>query len=349
MSIICNNDVFNQIQSLLKQKNLKFYQFYNTEIETDEYSFIKYMTTFKDSKKSKILNKTYYDIEIYGDGDEAPDSETVPYPINSVALYNNVLNEAYILCTPYGTNLTPKCNITDPVLLLEGVKAQYNEIVKSNETYNVLGMTIKLFAFKTEEELLIKQFELLKNLNTLMLTGFNSSLFDDPYCINRGIKLMGENKFFGIVSDFHVNKYGARTYEWPDYQLVDLLELYKPVDAGGSGFGKSLPSYKLDAIAHKELGINKLELEDNFLKTFEHNIVHFLTYNLLDTILTFKLDEKLKFLELIFSLAKYNDSTMGAAINGRSIMYTYRNDLIYTRLKKVIRNKKFSSEIFFTP
>jgi hypothetical protein len=150
-----------------------------------------------------------------------------------------------------------------------------------------------------------------------------------------------------MVSDFQVTKYSARLYEWPDYLNVDLLKVYQPVDSGGMGFGKSLPDYKMNTVAKKELGISKLELEGNFLYEYTHNLVNYLTYNMLDTLLVYKLDDKLKFIEQIFSLAKHNKATMGASINGRSIMYLYRNDLIYTEQDTLIRNKKYSKEIFY--
>ncbi len=217
---------------------------------------------------------------------------------------------------------------------------------RENDTYTIKDITIKVRTFKTEAELLQKFFEYVLELNTLFLIGFNSSLFDDPYVVNRGVNLIG-NDIYDSISEFgEVSKFGARTYSWPDYLLLDILKLYKPVDAGGSGFGKSLPNYKLDTVAEYELGIKKLDLEDMNWE-YENNLVRFLTYNLFDTLLTFKLDEKLRFLELQWSLCKFNDAPMSAAINGRSIMYRYRNNLIYTKLGQAVRCKPFGREIMY--
>jgi hypothetical protein len=154
-------------------------------------------------------------------------------------------------------------------------------------------------------------------------------------------------KIYNYISEFgEVQKFGDMTYEWPDYILVDLLTLYKPVDAGGMGFGKSLPNYKLNTVANEELGITKLDLDD-LNRFYKEDIATFTAYNLFDTLLTFKLDNALQFLELNWSLAKYNSSPISAAIRGRSLMYRYRNDLIYTKENKAIRNKMFNREIFY--
>ncbi len=178
------------------------------------------------------------------------------------------------------------------------------------------------------------------------MIGFNSSLFDNPYVVNRGINLIGQEIYDSISEFGEVSKFGARTYSWPDYLLLDILKLYKPVDSGGSGFGKSLPNYRLNTVAKYELGVTKLDLEDMNYE-YKNNLVRFLTYNLFDTLLTFKLDDKLRFLELNWTLAKMNDAPMSSSINGRSLMYRYRNDLIYTKRNQLVRCKQFSREIFY--
>jgi len=102
-----NVDNIQEIVKHLKDNNYKFYQFYNIEIEADEYSFIQYMLKYKDSPRSKVLNKTYYDIETFVNEDgDFTDPEKVDRPVNSIALYNNISNTAYVIA--YVT----ECNIT---------------------------------------------------------------------------------------------------------------------------------------------------------------------------------------------------------------------------------------------
>jgi DNA polymerase elongation subunit (family B) len=340
-SQILDQNKLPKLLGALKRDDIKFYQFYNLEFTAPEYQFQDYMLNFKEGDSTaKILNKSYYDIEIKYDPAVFPDAEKAAYMINAIAVYNNLKNEATIFTIPTG------CNEEDQETLEIGVNNLYNELCEENATYKVDGIIIKVETFTSEIEMLKRFFTYVRQVNSLFLIGFNSSLFDDPYVVNRGLNFIGHD-IYSYISEFgEVSKFGARTYDWPDYIKVDILNLYKPVDQGGSGLGKSLPNYKLNTVANYELKVTKLDLED-MNKEYQNNIVRFLTYNLFDTLLTFKLDEKLQFLELNWMLSKYNNSPMSAAINGRSIMYKYRNNLIYTKRNQLIRSKIFGREIFY--
>jgi DNA polymerase elongation subunit (family B) len=350
-SYIINEKDLQKISSALRRGELKFYQFYNTEFSADEYQFQDYMTSFKEKDaEKKILNKTYYDIEVYFDPEIFPDPEKANYMVNSVAVYNNLDNIVVAFVCPFykdmDTHQNMRCNIYDQSSLQTEVEKIYQEMVDINDTYRIENLKIDVRVFSNEKDLLKAFFEYVKYLHTLFLIGFNSSLFDNPYVLNRGLKLFG-NSVYNYISLFgEVQKFGARTFEWPDYILVDLLTLYKPVDSGGMGFGKSLPNYRLDTVAEVELSIKKLDLDD-LNESYKTDIARFVTYNIFDTLLTFKLDEKLQFLELNWMLAKYNDAPMSSAIRGRSLMYRYRNDLIYTRRNQIVRSKLFGREIFY--
>jgi len=339
------SEEFNQLLQQIKEGDIKFHKFYNTEFSANEFAFMKYMTNYNDSKRSKILNKTYYDIETYVDENgNFTDPIEVDRPVNSIALYNNIKNEAYIIC--YITD----CVLQDKDQIKKGVLKEYNDACKKKSEYIIEGMKINIFIEENEKELLSTFFSLMKSMNTLMLIGFNSSMFDDPYLLNRSSKLFGDDVRNDMVSDFGtVKKYSESAYEIPDYKLVDLLKLYKPVGQGGGGLGKSLPDYKLNTICKKELKLSKLDLDLGFREAYLQNIVLYLAYNLLDTLLTFKLDQKLQFLESNFDLAKYNNATVGATLTGRSFLYSYRNDLMYYKNNKLVRANKFSKEVLYEP
>jgi DNA polymerase elongation subunit (family B) len=295
-SIIDNKKVQNIITSLHRD-DIKFYQLYNIDFSADEYQFQEYMLKYKEGDSTKkILNKSYYDIEVLYREDIFPDSKKAAFMVNAIAVYNNLKNKAVIFTCPFYvdpvTGKSGKCNIVDQDILLKDVQKIYNELIEENDTYRIDGLEIEIRVFKTEAELLKNFFIFLREVYSLFLIGFNSSLFDDPYVVNRGLNLIGED-IYSFMSEFgEVQKFGELTYEWPDYTKVDLLSLYKPVDQGGSGLGQSLPNYKLDTVAEVELGINKLDL-DSMNRVYKEDLPRFLAYNLLDTLLTFKLDEKL--------------------------------------------------------
>ncbi len=339
-TILDKDNIYKTIGAL-NRGNLQFYQFYNLEFSPDEYQYQSYMTQFSEGDSTqKILNKCYYDAEVKYNPAVFPDAEKAAYPINAIAVYNNIKNEATIFTVPTG------CNEERQDVLEKGVNDMYLDLCEENQTYTMEGITIKVETFKEEAELLKRFFRYVLEMETLFLIGFNSSLFDDPYVVNRGLNLIG-HEIYDSISEFgEVSKFGSRTYDWPDYLKVDILKLYKPVDQGGAGFGKSLPNYKLNTVAEYELGITKLDLDDMNWE-YENNLVRFLTYNLFDTLLTYKLDDKLRFLELNWTLSKFNDAPMSSAINGRSLLYKYRNNLIYTKTNRLVRSKQFGREIMF--
>jgi len=338
------SDNIQDITNNLKKNNYKFHQFYNLEIEADEYNFIDYMLKFKDSDKSKVLNKTYYDIETFVNEDgDFTDPQKVKEAVNSIAVYNNVSNIAFVIA------FVTECNITDPAEIEAGVRKMFDEKVQENETYNIPDLVLDIRIVPDEKTLIETFFQIVRSQNTLALIGFNSNTFDDPYMFNRTSKLFGETQMRDIISEFGiVDSYGDK-FEIPDYLLVDLLKLYKPVGSGGGGLGRSLPDFKLNTVAKEELGITKLDLPGGFRWNYLNDIVGYLTYNIFDTLLTYKLDQKLMFMELMFDLSKYNNTTMGSTINGRSLIYLYRNDLMYSSQNKVIRAKKFSREVLYEP
>lgn len=341
--VVVHTDNITQLMDNIKRGNYKFYQFYNLELEPGEFGFIDYMLKYNDSKTSKMLNKTYYDIETYvPETGEFTDPLDAIHPINSIAFYNNIKNIAYVVA--YVTD----CDLKDPDIIRSQVIDLYNEKCEENEIYKVDGLQIQVIICENEEHMMKQFFSLLRELNTLFLIGYNSRNFDDPYIFNRTSNLLGEEEMKSLVSDFSkVDRYGDYSFELPDYKLADLLLMYKPVGEGGNGLGKSLPNYKLNTVAKKELDITKLDLDGGFRYNYLHNIVGYLAYNIFDVLLTYKLDEKLMFMELNFDLSKYNNSTMGATLGGRSILYMYRNDLMYAKNNQIIRSKKFSREVLY--
>ena len=329
----------------LKNKLIFPYQFYGTQFSASDSNWIRIREDYNFEKsQGKKLNKTYYDIETY----VKPDHTLTPftanyayYPVNACGYYNNIKNSAVI---PYLRH--ENHNYSDEELT-ELVRNGYDEICKDNILYKVEDINITVKGFNTELELLTFFFENMKELNHLLLMGFNSGNFDDPYTIKR-LKKLNEAQWEDIISEFgQVRSFGETSFEFPDYNLVDLLIMYKPVDSGGNGFGKSLPDYTLNTIAETVLGIKKLDLDEDFIHSYENNIINYLLYNLLDILLTFKLDEKLKFIERVFALAEINNAPLGSTIRGRSLMFSARNNSQFMREGKILRDGKFSSEVIF--
>jgi len=335
--------------------NTKHYQFYNVDLPPAAYAFhwFKKQGFNETSYELKVLNKSYYDIETYIKPGVFPDPEKAERPINSMSSYNNIKNELSIyylseihINSDKGHEVIIP-DITDKETIYNMVVDEYEKLCEHNPNYKVENLKITLYDFKDEKELLKTFFKQRIEEKSMFLIGFNSNTFDNPYTFNRGKNLFGKESFEQVVSIFGEYSMNGNYVHLPDYLLVDLLEMYKPVDQGGGGFGKSLPNYKLNTIIKKELKTEKLELEGGFNENYIHHLPHFLLYNGLDSLEIFKLDTKLKFLELQWSLNSYNNSIMSATTSGRSVMYQYRNNLHYTMTDKLLRFTKLNKEVFY--
>jgi len=335
--------------------NLKHYQFYNVDFDLPAYAFhaFKKKNFPNISYISKQLNKTYFDIEVFIEEGVFPDAELAERPINSIATYNNMTNTAtaYYLksvCVLENSRMvtfTPLINDEEEVKKI--VLKEYEELCIQDPNYKINDLKIEIHGFDNEIALLTKFFQDRIQERTLFLIGFNSNLFDNPYIFTRLINLVGIQEAQLIVSEFGEFTSNGKFFRLSDYILADLLEMYKPVDQGGGGFGRSLPDYKLKSILKKEVKIDKLDLPGGFNENYINNLPGFILYNIIDTVPIFKLDSKLSFLESQWSLNSHNNSIMSATMGGRSLMYTYRNNLHYTMQNQLLRYTKLNNEIFY--
>jgi DNA polymerase elongation subunit (family B) len=343
-SYVLNQNNIRDIVKSLNNFSLDFYRFYNMDLTPGMNAFINYLNKYKhlDDKfwDKKILNKTYYDIETFFDPKKAPDAKKAEFKINSISFYNNIDNILFFYF------LKDKSHHFDENTFLIEVKKIYDEKVKENPIYKVDDIQFQVKLFNNEKDLLISFFRKLIELQTFYLIGFNSKLFDDLYTINRLFQLVGKDEALRIITDFDIRFFGDYSIEQPEYVRADILDLYKPVDAGGQGYGQSLPNYKLNTIAEVELGITKLDLDGDFNYIYYNKPFQFAMYNGFDVILTFKIDEKLQILEQLYSLAKTNATSIPAAITGRSFLFNYRNSFYYyTHENQLIRFNKFNKEV----
>jgi DNA polymerase elongation subunit (family B) len=115
-------------------------------------------------------------------------------------------------------------------------------------------------------------------------------------------------------------------YEFTGVATLDYIELYRWYAPAG----KSQESYRLDHIASVELGENKLTYDefDNLHSLYRLDHQKFIEYNIKDVDLVFKLEDKLKLIELGLTLA-YDTKTNFEDIFAQTRMW---DALIYNYL-----------------
>jgi DNA polymerase elongation subunit (family B) len=172
-----------------------------------------------------------------------------------------------------------------------------------------------------------------------IITGWNTEFFDIPYLVNRFKQLLGEDEMRKL-SPWN-NVWERRTtfngreliaYNISGVAALDYIELYKWYAPGG----KSQESYRLDNIAHVELGEKKIDYSeyDNLHQLYKLNYQKFIEYNIKDVELVVKLEDKLKLLQLAITLA-YDTKTNYEDVFAQTRMW---DSLIYSHLlaKRII-------------
>ena len=172
------------------------------------------------------------------------------------------------------------------------------------------------FLFDDERELLRMFMAVIEDSDCL--SGWNSTLFDIPYIINRIKYLMDEDSTRGLC--LWRQKPRARTVpkhgkEFDSYDLVgrvhlDYLELYQKHNP------QQQQSYRLDFIGEVEVGENKVPYEGTLDNLYNMDFEKFIEYSRQDVALLVKIDQKKKFIELANQVAHVNcvllKTTMGS-------------------------------------
>jgi len=166
---------------------------------------------------------------------------------------------------------------------------------------------IRFKKFNTEEDLLKAFVKLFENYRPDVLIGWFNRGFDDSYMLHRIDKLLPSTYLkklspSGVVKyAFKENKYGKieSKVTIQGVQILDYIELFKKFIPGGR------ESFSLDAICKEELGEEKVDYQEfDNLKDFYIQDGQLATdYNIYDVELISKLDDKLKLIELVFTMA----------------------------------------------
>ena len=169
----------------------------------------------------------------------------------------------------------------------------------------------------TENELLAKFVEAIREMDPDILVGYNSDYFDIPYLYYRMCRTIGKDwadhlSPIGKVVAKKNNKYFFKQNQYVDIvgiESLDYIRLHKKYS------WKDEPSWKLDAIGAKYVGMNKIEYDGNLDQLFATDIHKFIQYNFVDVEILQKLDEKLQYLALTKNIAhkgKHNYSEVYA-------------------------------------
>jgi DNA polymerase elongation subunit (family B) len=198
---------------------------------------------------------------------------------------------------------------------------------------------------ESEKILYTKFVEFIENDYPDILSGWNSAFFDIPYIISRGIHIMGEEfiKRISPVQNVYSRsirgQFGKEQIKWfiDGISSIDYLDLYKRFSPG------LRESYKLDAIGEYELGEKKIDYgNQNLASLADKDWKLFVEYNIQDVRLLKRMEEKLKYVELLRMLAYIGLTTFEnamstlAVINGSTAITARKRN---QRIPTFIRNE----------
>jgi len=184
------------------------------------------------------------------------------------------------------------------------------------EAQDVANQFDDTFMFTDEADMLDQFLNLIDDAD--ILSGWNSEGYDIPYTVLRINKVLSKNdtRRFCLWGQYPkkrtFERFGAEnlTFDLIGRVHLDYMQLYRKYTY------EERHSYSLDAIGQYELDERKTQYEGTLDQLYNQDFKTFIEYNRQDTALLFKLDQKLRFLDLANDLAHDNTvllpTTMGA-------------------------------------
>ena len=221
---------------------------------------------------STTHRELFFDIETeMGDALTVEYIQSAPKKVTSIAWYDKQVDKWGIL-------------ILDTKNQLKHTKAKNKEIIP----------------VKSERELLAKFLEKFREIDPDILVGYNSDYFDIPYLYYRMCSVLGEDwaKHLSPIGYVRETPWFKDQYvQICGVESLDYMRLHKKYS------WRDEPSWKLDAIGEKYVGMNKIEYEGNLDQLFKDDIQKFIRYNFVDVEILKLLDEKLDYLALTKNLS----------------------------------------------
>jgi len=264
--------------------------------------------SISDAKKFIETHKDLDDFEICGQTRYLNQYISEEYPDEELKFNPGLIRVFTLDIETAAENGFPDIESADQEILLISIKDSRSGRVTvfGSRPFDNIHKDVDYMEFNTEVGLL-KAF-----LNWWMancpdvITGWNVQLFDIPYILKRISRVIGdkEAKLISpwksiLAREIYIKGRKQFAYDISGIACLDYLELYKKFTYTNQ------ESYRLDHIASVELGTKKLDHSeyDTFKEFYTKNWQKFVEYNIIDVRLVDQLDDKMKLLELAFTMA----------------------------------------------
>ncbi len=297
-------------------KNLnEFTAKYEQDLGMELKHSVDYSYNRKEEERIYNLDVLYWDIEIYNEKSKSfPKPKYANKPINAISF--------------------KKRDSPVYVYILDNDFINKTKLVE--HVYNHLEFKIIYKFFSSEVELIKAFAKYVKESKVDIMSGWNTSTFDQPYIFNRMNRLGMNPDIFSPLNLSYI-EVGKEEYNIYGLYMADQMVLFKKY------VQNQRTSYKLSAIAKEEIGQDKVAYEGTLDELYETDIVKFIEYSATDTHLLEELEEKVGFIKLRFELMKICSSTWKRAESTNGLLdpllikYAKNNNM-------VCRNKIFSGK-----
>jgi DNA polymerase elongation subunit (family B) len=275
---------------------------------------------------STTHQEVFFDIECEMGGALTEDYiRSAPKPITSIAWWHKQTDEWKIL-------------ILDKKSELQHDKEDNREIIP----------------LLTEEELLQSFIIEMRKINPDILVGYNSDYFDIPYLYYRICNVF-DKEVANMLSPigFVMDESEWNRDSWlkiAGTESLDYMKLHKKFSF------RDEPSFKLDALGKKYVGLEKIEYEGSLDRLFREDKQKFIAYNFRDVEILKALDEKFQYLPLTKNLAhkgkiNYSDVYKNSMIHDGAISaYLLSQGIIPpSRDKNPITKQNYAGGYLFCP
>ena len=260
---------------------------------------------------AKEFIKRYRDVEdfdIYGNSRFLYQYIAEEYPQDELKFDSSAIRIFNIDIETAAENGFPDIETADQAILAISIKDSFTGriVVFGARAYDNRDPLVDYMHFKTEKGMLGAFLEYWNDNFPDVITGWNVQLFDIPYIARRIDRILGE-RYTKMLSPWKLVSYreifikGRKqiAYDLPGISTLDYLELYRKFTYTNQ------ESYRLDHICSVELGEKKLDHSeyDTFKEFYENDWQKFIDYNIHDVRLVDKLDNKMKLLDLAFTMA----------------------------------------------
>ncbi|CAF34198.1 DNA polymerase [Synechococcus phage S-PM2] len=264
--------------------------------------------TIRDAKKFVEEHKEIPDFEICGQTRYLNQYISEEYPDDEIKFDSSLIRVFTLDIETAAENGFPDIETADQEILLISLKdSKTNRItVFGRYAFDNKHKDVDYMHFGTEVGMLNAFLHFWTSNYPDVITGWNVQLFDMTYISRRIERVIGEKEAkllspwkSTLAREIYIKGRKQIAYDISGVATLDYLELYKKFTYTNQ------ESYRLDHIASVELGTKKLDHSeyDTFKEFYTKDWQKFVEYNIIDVRLVDQLDDKMKLLELAFTMA----------------------------------------------